>query len=45
MGGEKELVRLNEALIEDEKEQLIEEVHKDIEKEFKKMFKSIKIKL
>ena len=45
MGGEEELVRLNEALIEDEKEQLIEEVHKDIEKEFKKMFKSIKIKL
>ena len=31
-GGEEELIRLNEALIEDEKGQLIEEVQKDIEK-------------
>lgn len=44
-GGEEELIRLNEALIEDEKELLIEEVQKDIEKEFKKIFKNFKIKL
>jgi hypothetical protein len=44
-GGEKELIRLNEALIEDEKELLVEEVQKDIEKEFKKMFKNFRIKL
>lgn len=42
-GGEDEIIRLNEALIEDEKEQLIDEVRKDVEKEFQKMFKSIKI--
>lgn len=44
-GGEEELVRLNEALIADEQEQLVEEVTKDIEKELQKMFKNIKIKL
>lgn len=41
-GGEEELVGLNEALIEDEKELLFEEVQKDIEKEFKKAFKNLK---
>ena len=44
-GGEEELVRLNEALIEDEKEILLEEVQKDIEKEFQKAFKNLKITL
>jgi hypothetical protein len=44
-GGEEELLRLNETLIEDEKELLVEEVQKDIEKEFQKMFKNFKIKL
>ena len=44
-GGEEELVRLNEAMIEDEKDQLIEEVQKDVEKELQKMFKNFKIKL
>lgn len=44
-GGEEELISLNEALIEDEQQQLIEEVQKDVEKELKKMFKNIKIKL
>lgn len=44
-GGEEELIRMNETLIEDEKEQLIEEVQKDVEKEFQKMFKSFKIKM
>ncbi len=44
-GGEEELIELNEVLIEDEKDQLIEEVTKDVEKEFQKMFKNIKIKL
>ena len=44
-GGEGELIRLNEVLIEDEKEQLIEEVQKDVEREFQKMFKNFKIKL
>lgn len=44
-GGEEELIRLNEALIENEKELLVEEVQKDIEKEFQKMFKNFKIKL
>lgn len=43
-GGKEELISLNEALIEDEKEQLFEEVKKDVEKEFQKMFKNIKIK-
>jgi hypothetical protein len=43
-GGKEELICLNEALIEDEKEQLFEEVKKDVEKEFQKMFKNIKIK-
>lgn len=42
-GGEEELIRLNEALIEDEKVLLIEEVQKDIEKEFQKMLKNIKL--
>lgn len=44
-GGKEELIRLNEALIEDEKEQMFEEVKSDIEAEFQKMFKNIKIKL
>ncbi|MGM9752993.1 MAG: hypothetical protein ACI3ZK_02940 [Candidatus Cryptobacteroides sp.] len=44
-GGEEELISLNEALIEDEKEQMFEEVRKDVEKEFQKKFKNIKIKL
>ncbi len=44
-GGEEELIRLNEALIEDEKELLVEEVQKDVEKELQKMFKNFKIKL
>lgn len=44
-GGEEELVCLNEALIADEQEQLVEEVTKDIEKEFQKLFKNITIKL
>lgn len=44
-GGEEELIRLNEAFIEDEKELLIEEVQKDVENEFQKMFKNFKIKL
>ena len=44
-GGEEELVRLNEALIADEQDQLVEEVTKDFEKELQKMFKNIKIKL
>ena len=44
-GGEEELVRLNEALIVDEQDQLVDEVTKDIEKELQKMFKNIKIKL
>ena len=35
-GGEEELVRLNEALIADEQDQLVEEVTKDIEKELQK---------
>lgn len=44
-GGEDELVRLNEALIEDEQQQLIDEVQKDVEKELQKIFKNIKIKM
>lgn len=44
-GGKDELISLNEVLIEDEKEQLIDEVKRDVEKEFQKMFKNIKIKL
>lgn len=44
-GGEEELVRLNEALIVDEQDQLVDEVTKDIGKELQKMFKNIKIKL
>ena len=43
-GGKGELIGLNEALIDDEQEQLIDEVRKDVEKEFQKMFKNIKIK-
>lgn len=43
-GGKEELISLNEALIEDEKEQLFDEVIKDVEKEFQKMFKNLKIK-
>lgn len=37
-GGEEELVRLNEALIEHEKQQLIEELNKDVAKELKDIF-------
>ena len=44
-GGEDEIIQLNEALIEDEKEQLIDEVRKDVEKEFQNMIKNIEIKL
>lgn len=44
-GGEEELIQLNEALIANEQEMLVEEVKKDVEKEFKKMFKNITIKL
>jgi len=40
-GGEDELVRLNEALIADEQEQLVEELTKDIEKELQRMFQNI----
>ena len=42
-GGKEELIGLNEALIEDEQEQLIDEVRKDLEKEFRKMLNNIKI--
>lgn len=38
-GGEEELIDLNQALIEDEKELIVEEVKNDIAKEFMKMFK------
>lgn len=41
-GGKEELIRLNEALIEDEKEQLIDEVKKDAEAEIRKMLSNIK---
>ncbi len=44
-GGKEELIRLNESLINDEQEQLVQEVTKDIEKELQKLFKNIKIKL
>ena len=44
-GGEEELISLNEALIEDEQQELIDEVQKDVEKELQKMFKNLKIKL
>lgn len=44
-GGKEELISLNEALLEEEQEQLIDEVRNDVEKEFQKMFKNIKIKL
>ncbi len=44
-GGEEELIRLNEALIADEQDQLVEEVTKDIEKELQNIFKNIKIKM
>lgn len=44
-GGEEELVHLNEAMIADERNQLVEELTKDVEKELQKTFKSIKIKL
>ena len=44
-GGEEELIQLNEALIANEQELLVEEVKKDVEKEFKKLFKNITIKL
>lgn len=45
MGGYDELVRLNEAVIEDEKEQLVDELRKDVEKELQKMLGNITIKL
>lgn len=38
-GGEEELIDLNQALIEYEKELILEEVQNDIAKEFLKMFK------
>ena len=38
-GGEEELIDLNQALIEDEKELIVEEVQNNIAKEFMKMFK------
>lgn len=38
-GGEEELIDLNQALIEDEKELILEEVQNEIAKEFLKMFK------
>lgn len=41
-GGKEELVRLNEALIENEKEQLFDEVKRDFETELQKMFSKIK---
>jgi len=44
-GGKEELIHLNEALIEEEKEQLIDEINKDLEKEVQKIFKNITIKL
>ena len=44
-GGKEELIHLNEALIDEEKEQLIDEVNIDLEKEVQKLFKNIKIKL
>ena len=37
--GQEELIDLNQALIEDEKDLLVEEVQNDIAKEFMKMFK------
>lgn len=42
-GGKEELIRLNEALIENEKEQLLDEVKNDVEKELRKIFKEIKL--
>lgn len=44
-GGKEELIELNEVLLEDEKYLLAEEVRKDVEKEFKKIFKNITIKI
>lgn len=44
-GGKEELVELNEVLLEDEKQLLAEEVRQDVEKEFKKVFKNITIKI
>ena len=44
-GGKEELIELNEVLLEDEKALLVEEVRKDVEKEFKKIFKNITIKI
>lgn len=44
-GGEEELICLNEALIEEEQQQLIDEVQKDVEKELQKLFKNLKIRL
>lgn len=38
-GGYKELVQLNEAFIEEEKERLLSEVGNDIENQFRKIFK------
>lgn len=43
-GGKEELIRLNEAQIEDEKEQLFDEVKMDVEVELLKMFDTIKFK-
>lgn len=44
-GGKEELISLNETLIEDEQEQLIDEVRRDMEKEIHKIFTNINIKL
>lgn len=38
-GGQEELIDLNQALIEDEKDLLVEEVQNDIAKEFMNIFK------
>lgn len=42
-GGKEELINLNEAFIEDEKDQLLDEVKIDYEKEFQRMIKNLKI--
>lgn len=41
-GGKEELIRLNEAHIEEEKRQIVKDVQKDAEKEIQKLFKSLK---
>lgn len=44
-GGKEELIELNKILLEDEKNLLVEVVRKDVEEEFKKIFKNITIKI